>query len=277
MIPLSSLPGAARLQRTTTWRKLRHKLSLWTNDRTNSHFTGFLRLASQFEALVGPVIAHVDSTRLGSAPLRIAVLGCSNGAEAYTISSVLVRRQPGLSFRVYGYDIDPGCVAKAGAARYEADEIYNNKIIPEAFVEATFERHGTSYSVRPRIAEHVEFALADVLGAELRSKVGVADIVFAQNFLFHLKRNLAREALDNIFQLLRPGSALFIDGVDLDLRHRFVRARGLLPLEFKIEEIHDEARRARAVGWPYDYWGLEPFMTYRRNASARYATIFLAS
>jgi len=243
--------------------------------RTNSHFTGFLRLPTQFDALVGPVSASIRSRR-GAEPLRICILGCSNGAEAYTVASLLRRHDPDLSFRVYGYDIDERCIDQARSARYAADEIFNNKIITSEFIDATFDRDGDGYRVKPHITERVEFAIGDVLSRELAALLGTYDVIFAQNFLFHLRPAQSRVALENISRLIRPGAALFLDGVDLPLRHAFVRRKGLVPLDYEIERIHNEARRARAVGWPYEYWGLEPFLTVRRDWRSRYSTIFIA-
>lgn len=272
---MPTVPDGALLKNTVLWQKLRHQLSLRLSARQNSHFTGFLRLPTQYEALAGPVCA---SLRAGGAPgrIEIAVLGCSNGAEAYTIASVLRRRHPDLQFRIRGFDIDAACIEQAAAAAYDAEAIYNNRIITEEFVAFTFDRHGDRYTVKPHIREHVSFGLGNVLDLGLAATVGSADVVFAQNFLFHMSPALARQALDNISGLLRPGSALFIDGVDLGLRHRFVRARKLAPLPYEVEQIHNEARRARSVGWPYEYWGLEPFLTYRRDWQGRYATVFVA-
>jgi chemotaxis methyl-accepting protein methylase len=259
------------VRRTVLWSKLRHKFSLVANERVNSHFTGFLRLPSQFDALAGPVLDHVISGHEG--PLRIAVMGCSNGAEAYTIARTLLFERPGLPFEVRGYDIDERCVEQANCGRYASDEIFNNSLVTDEFVAAMFDCDGTAFVVKPAIARHVSFALGDVLRPDLRQLVGTCDIVFSQNFLFHLRPPLARRALENLHSLVRSGSAMFLDGVDI--RQQFTRRKGLIPVQHLIEPIHEEARRARGVGWPYHYWGLEPFRTYGRDWPRRYATMFL--
>jgi chemotaxis protein methyltransferase CheR len=273
---LAVLPGGALLRETMAWKRWRHRVSLVVDDRRNSQFTGFLRLATQFDLLVGPAVTMLHGDDRHAPPLSICVLGCSNGAEAFTIASVLMRYHPELAFQVRGYDIEPGCVEKARLARYQPDEIFNNKVITDDFVRATFDREHDTYLVKPHIAARVRFGVADVLSRDLLRTVGPCDIVFAQNFLFHLKPALARRAFDNILRLLRPGSLLFADGVDLDLRQRIVTRRGLIPVDYEIERIHNEARRARSVGWPYHYWGLEPFMTSRKHWKQRYATVFVA-
>jgi len=271
---LDLVPGAAALRETKIWRRLRHRMSLWVDPRTNSHFTGFLRLPTQFDVLVGTVMSKLASRRPG-APLSVAVLGCSNGAEAFTIASAIVRHHPEVAFRIQGYDIDGAIIEKARSASYTADEIYNNKIITEDFVDFTFEPSSGEYRVKPSVAERARFAVGDVLDPRLAEQTGPCDVVFAQNFLFHLKRPMARAALDNIVRLMQSGSFLFVDGVDLDLRTAAVRKHGLMPVLDGIQQIHEEARRARAIGWPNEYWGLEPFLTTRRDWQTRYATIFV--
>jgi hypothetical protein len=109
----------------------------------------------------------------------------------------------------------------------------------------------------------------------LKRNIGVADIVFAQNFLFHLKPSMSAKAFNNIATLLDRRAAFFIDGMDIGLRSRLTRKNNLVPLEYRIEEIHNEARRVRASGWPYQYWGLEPFTSTRKDWQRRYSTIFL--
>ena len=273
---LDLIPGGAYLQRTQTWLKLRHRIALAAGRRRLSHFTGFLRLSTQFSVLAGPVIADLDDHQLHGQPLAISVLGCSNGAEAHTVASTLIRRRPDLAFRVRGVDIDPECVAQARSGRYRPEEIFNNKVITEDFVQSTFDREGDVYVVKSHIRERTEFGVGDVLSPNLAEAIGPCDIVFVQNLLFHFPPRLARRAFANVSRLLQPGSVLFVDGVDLGLRQSLAHQYGLRPLLHEIERIHDEARRARGVGWPYQYWGLEPFMTYRRDWETRYATIFVA-
>jgi len=268
------MPYWERCRDSLAWKVCRHRIALTIGERKNSHFTGFLRLPSQFEALCGPVLSFLAAQRAG-APLRIIVVGCSNGAEAYTIASVLLARAPGIEFVIDAYDIDAGIVEKARSGCFRMDEVLNNKILTTEFIEGTFDADQEGYRVKGHIAARVRFHVADVLDPELAGQVGLCDILFAQNFLFHLTRRDAARAFDNLCRLMGPRAALFADGMDLGLRQKLTRAKGLAPLDFRIQEIHDEARRARAVGWPDQYWGLEPYLTFSADWRRRYATIFL--
>lgn len=268
---LHPVVSALGIRETFAWRRIRHGVSLLSNERVNSHFTGFLRLPAQFDVLTGTIArSFVESRRTDR--LRIAVLGCSNGAEAYSIASVLKRHYPAMGFEVRAYDISPDCVRTGRTAVYRAEEVYNNRLLSAEFVCSTFNQQEGALVVKDDIARHVHFDVADIRN-DLMTTVGLCDVVFAQNVLFHMPRPVARRTLRNIAALLRRDSFLFIDGVDLDLRARLTKRMGLAPVTDSIEQIHNEARRARAAGWPYHYWGLEPYCD-GPHAARRYATIF---
>jgi len=266
------IPGVSSLVRSRQWQDLRHRMVLGSADREQSHYTHFLRLPTQFKALTGPVVDFVCNGS-NSRTMRVVVVGCSIGKEPYTIASALANQYPDLDFRVDAYDLIPEVVEKARSRLYDRDEVYSHERITEEFIEQTFDREGESYVVKPHIARHVSFDQADVFSPELRSVVANADVVFAQNFLFHMRPPEAHRAFDNICSLLADRAALFIDGVDLAVRDQATKANDLTPLDYEIETIHNE--NLRLEGWPYQYWGLEPFSTRRRNWRRRYATIFL--
>jgi len=264
---------AESLIRTPLWQSIRHRLTLMTSDRNVATFTGFFRLPTQFEALSGPVIDSLFPHGT-TGPVKIMVIGCSKGAEAYTIASVLKNGHPGLAFHIHAYDLNEDVIKKAKTARYMPEEVYTKRI-PASSMDATFYRENGQYVIKEEIAKSVSFAVADALDPNLKTTIGTADIVFAQNFLVHMKPKAAARAFNNIFSLLNPKAALFIDGMDVYLRNKLTRRNNLMPLEYKIGEIHNEARIARGAGWPYSYWGLEPFSASKREWQRRYSTIFM--
>jgi hypothetical protein len=115
-----------------------------------------------------------------------------------------------------------------------------------------------------------------MLDAALINAVQAADVVVAQNFLYHLPRPMARRAFAHLFTMMKPRSALLIDGVDLDMRTRLTGEAGLRPCLAGLEQIHAESRAFRGYAWPRIYWGLEAFDSRRGDAQRRYATIFLS-
>jgi len=180
-----------------------------------------------------------------------------------------------VSFRVHAIDINEEILNKAKSASYSSEEVLNNKIITDNFINTTFHKENDRYTIRENISQHVDFGVADITGEDLISVCGTADVLFVQNVIFHMKPVVQERTFRNICKLLNPRAALFVDGMDLSIRTRLTRKMKLVPLEYEIEKIHNEARRARAVGWPYSYWGLEPLSKSRKEWQRRYATIFL--
>lgn len=271
---IKTIPGVKLLINTKVWKIFRHWTILQYGDRKNDTYTQFLRLPSQFEALSGPVLDFF-MTKGPVEELKIVVIGCSNGAEAYSISSVLMSQQPHLRFKIYAYDIDREVVKRAKMGMFSREEIFDNKMINDGFINKTFSIKNSVYSVNNEIKSNVEFGIANALDPNLIDIVGAADILYAQNFLFHMNRKTAIRGFNNLYRILKSKAAVFIDGMDLGLRQKVTHENNLAPLQYKIEQIHNEARIARGGGWPYDYWGLEPFLTFKTNWERRYATIFL--
>ena len=96
----------------------------------------------------------------------------------------------------------------------------------------------------------------------------------AQNVLFHLPRQRAREAFDNLTALLKPKSALFINGMDTDMRIQLTKKSGLEPLDYLVEEIHEDARVDRGNAWAGSYFGRQPFSRSSRDWLRKYCTIY---
>lgn len=270
---VKKLPGIRSLIKTTAWRILRFKITLLTSSRQNCHFTSFLRLPTQFDALSGPVIDFLLMDRIKK-KLKITVLGCSNGAEPYSIASVLRNRHPDLPFAIYAYDIDRASIDKAINARYAYEEVFNTEYMTADFVSATFDREKDFYVIKEDIRKCVHFDVTDALNPELKERLGTSDIIYAQHFLIHLKPHNAVQAFNNICNLLNPKAALFIAGIEHDLVTKMTRKKNLMPLEYKIEEIHKEMG-IYGRGWPYTYTGVEPFMAVKQDWQRRYSTIFL--
>ena len=267
-------PPVQALLHTNTWKSLRHRIALATDRRQHFTFTRFLRLPPQFDALAGPVVDHVaPAGRTRS--LDIVAIGCSIGAAPYSVASVLVHRHPDLQFTIRASDVDPAVLAHARAARYATSEVFANPEIPRAFVAATFDQVAGGFVVKPDITWRVRFEVADVLDPGLARRVGTADVLMAQNLLYNFPPAQAKRAFANLLTVLRLRSALFVDGMDLGMRQHLTRRAGLAPLDAFAEEIHEAARRERAVSWPWRYYGLEPFNASHRHARWRYATIFL--
>jgi len=256
--------------------KLRHRALQASARRSQSHtYTSFYRVPAQLDAFTGPVMDFLLQGRAaGGAPLTINLFAGSNGAEAYTLASMLRRARPGLGFHIHASDLHEEMVAKADSARYTRDEVLHSEGITPEFVAATFDADGRDFVVKPAVRSHVSFTQANLLDPGIDRRYGPADVVVVQNVLFHLNEQQARFAFGNVVRFLKERSALLVDGVDPSLRVELTRAAGLVPLAHRYKEIYDAGRRHVSRAWWRYYFGAEPRSTLARDPVRRYGTIF---
>ena len=266
------------LTKTRSFQRLRYKLTLRLSKRRNCQYTSFLRLPTQYEALSGPVLDFlVDGSKAKA--LRILILGCSNGAESYSVASVLKNRHPHLEFHIHAFDLDGEVVSKAKSMRYTSKEVFNNETDTDqfdSFVKNTFDIENDVYHIKQDVGRHVQFGVANVLDSHLKEKIGTADIVYVQHLLIHLKVKDQKKAFRNIHSLLNPKAALFVAGNEYDTLEKLTTKYDLRPLDYNIEQIHSEVG-VYCRGWPWVYWGVEPFVDFGPSSKRRYSTIFFKS
>lgn len=256
--------------------KLRHRALQASARRSQCHtYTSFCRVPAQLDAFTGPVVDFLQQGRVAATPLTINLFAGSNGAEAYTLASVLRRARPGLEFHIHASDLHQEMVAKAAGGRYTRDEVLDSEGITPEFIATTFDVDGGDFVVKPQIRACVTFAQANLLDRDLDRQYGPADVVVAQNVLFHLDPEQARFAFGNITRFLKERSALLVDGVDLDLKVELTRRAGLSPLDYRYREIYDAGRRHVSLAWWRHYFGAEPRSILQRDPLRRYGTIFL--
>ena len=263
-----------------------HRRLLRQARRSDHHtYTCFHRSPVQLAALSGPVLMHLG---LGQAPqtqrierrtrrLRVLLYACSNGAEAYTLSAWLALQRPDLDVIIEASDLHPEMVERARQGRYAWEEVVPHRALPQRFLAQTFDRDGDHLVVNDRTRSRVSFTCADIVRDDLRARFGEADIVLAQNVLFHLPPALARRAFDNVVATVAPVGALLVEGMDLDLRQALTAAHDLEPLEWSAREIYEESRRHIPARWWRFYYGAEPWLWLRREPLRRYGSIFLKS
>jgi SAM-dependent methyltransferase len=235
--------------------------------------THFLRNRPALE-LIRRLVERSD----GESPFRLGVLGCSIGAEVYSIVWALRTTRPDLEIAVQAVDISPEVieVARRGVYSTEASEMVHASIfegLSEAECAGLFDWDGDEGRIRAWLRERITWQVGDASDPDLVTGVGLQDLVVANNFLCHLPAPDARSCLRTLARLVRPGGYLVVTGVDLDVRTGVAREFGWEPLSELRAEIHDGDHRVRA-DWPSRWWGLEPVDRRQRDWETRYTAVF---
>jgi SAM-dependent methyltransferase len=210
--------------------------------------------------------------------LRIAVLGCSIGAEVYSILWAIRSARPDLKVLLDAVDISQEILSFAEKGIYARDtsQLVNASIferLTQAEMVEMFDWEGDQAKVKSWLGEGITWHPRNAADPELTNILEPQDIVVASNFLCHMAAADAERCLGNIAQLVSPGGYLFVSGVDLDVRTKVAVDLGWEPVPELTAEIHNGDPSVRA-DWPWQWWGLEPMNQRRRDWRIRYAASF---
>jgi chemotaxis methyl-accepting protein methylase/mannose-6-phosphate isomerase-like protein (cupin superfamily) len=260
-----------------------HSLVLRFVDRRQNHSTFFFRNRAELE-LMRRLTAHASQ---GSS-IDVAVIACSKGCEVYSIAWTLKTARPDLTINLGAVDVSPEIVEFAKRGVYSLHDVdidtYRDQLpgyspfmfMSESEKHEMFDQDGEIVRVKSWVKEGISWHRADAGDPELRSILGLHDIVIANRFLCHMEPTVAERILRNVSRILKPGGYLFVSGVDLDVRMRVAMDMKWEPVTELMEEIHDGDPSLRD-GWPLDYWAKEPIEPGRRDAMIRYASAFKIS
>jgi len=290
------LPSSFRATRLLIWYgHFVHALARIEHVRAQAFDTYFLRSRPQLEL----IRRLVDKKRSGDT-LRVAVLGCSTGPEAYSIAWAIKAARPDLKLILHAADISKEAVAFAergvyplnagvgdkriydcmAAGRWRICESGSELVGSEIFEAMTaderadvFEFYEDVAVVKHWIRDGINWHVEDAKGPQIVESVGAQDIVVASNFLCHMEDLEADRCLRNIARLVRPHGYLYVSGIAVNVRARVARELGWEPVADLFDEIHEGDIGLRGQ-WPYHYSGLEPLNKKRKDWKIRYAAAF---
>jgi chemotaxis protein methyltransferase CheR len=252
----------------------------WLHGRAARHagsrmYTGtmFLRNRPALE-----LVRRLGRDRRPEETLRIAVLGCSIGAEVYSILWTLRTDRPELDVLVQGVDISPDVLEVAAAAVYgpQSSDLVSASLferLNETELRAMFDWNSDQGRVKPWLREGVKWRVADISDPNLEATLGPQDLVVVSNVLCHMEAATAERCLRNVDRLVRPGGHVFVTASDLGVRTRVALDLGWEPVAELRDEIHEGDPSVRE-DWPWRWWGLEPLDRRRPDWETRYACAF---
>ena len=268
------LPASlSTLNAVRSYGDLLHKLARRYDVRAQAPSTFFLRNRPQLE-----LIRRLIERRAKNDTLRVAVLGCSTGVEAYSIAWRIRSARPDLKLILHAVDISKRVVEFGECGRYSlaTAQLTDTDIferMKETEIMELFDRDGDAVTVKSWIKEGTKWQVGDVVEPETVDALGPQDIVVANNFLCHMHPLMAEKCLRNIARLVRPYGYLFVSGIDLDVRTKVADDLRWHPLQELLEEIHEGDPCMKAF-WPWSYVGLEPLNKKRGDWKRRYAAAF---
>src|SRR6266849_5363874 len=245
--------------------------------------TSFFRNPEAFEALKGNVFPRLTQGRSRHEPVRIWVLGCSTGEEAYSIAIAFAEfaeasgRQ--IPLQLFATDLNGAGIEKARAGIYS--KTITQDVSPERLRRFFVEMDG-HYRISRSIRDLCIFARHNVLSEPPFSRI---DLISCRNVLIYLEPSLQQRVLAILHYALNPRGFLWLGGSETigayrelfemeDTRQKvYVRKPGATPVAVALLPTlrGAEPRAAGQPGREVAAPGADPQREADRLGLARYA------
>ncbi|HEY1770302.1 MAG TPA: PAS domain S-box protein [Chthoniobacterales bacterium] len=197
--------------------------------------THFFRDQESFRALEAN-IPQLFAGKQREDTVRVWVVGCATGEEAYSIAMLLCEHAGRLEapphIQVFASDIDDSAIQDA------RDGLYPTTIEADVSIERLrqfFNKDHGRYRVKKELREKVLFAAHNILRDAPFSRV---DLISCRNLLIYLNAKAQDQVFDVLHFALRPGGLLFVGGAEatgsiqslfspLDSKHRIYVRRSV--------------------------------------------------
>ncbi len=171
--------------------------------------TSFFRNPKSFELLQRKVFPKLLQQRSrADQPLRIWVLGCSTGQEAYSLAMALHEAQAKTSgartLQIFATDLNEAVLDKARHGLYSKN--LTQDVSPERLRRFFVEEDG-GYRVIKSLREMVVFARHNLIAAPPFSRM---DLISCRNLLIYLDSSSQKKALPMFHYALQPEGFLFL-------------------------------------------------------------------
>jgi two-component system, chemotaxis family, CheB/CheR fusion protein len=171
--------------------------------------TKFFRDPEAFDELKAKVIPSIFSNKKNQDVIKVWVVACSSGEEAYTIAMLLCEymdniRNHEFNVKIFATDIDKDSLQVASLGCYP--ESIAKDITPER-LNRFFTREGPNYRIVPSLRKMVVFAYHDISKDPPFSKL---DLVTCRNMLIYMNLKLQRHVLKTFLFALNPSACLML-------------------------------------------------------------------
>jgi two-component system, chemotaxis family, CheB/CheR fusion protein len=170
--------------------------------------TEFFRDDAAFRLLETSVVPKLFEGKHADDEVRVWVVGCATGEEAYSIAILLREHMDRLEaapkVQIFATDIDEAAMGVARAARYAADLV---KGISPARLERFFVHEAGTYHLVKDLREMCIFSTHSVIRDPPFSRL---DLISCRNLLIYLKPALQEQIIPLFHYALRPSGYLFL-------------------------------------------------------------------
>ncbi|MDF2455023.1 MAG: chemotaxis protein CheR [Cytophagaceae bacterium] len=170
--------------------------------------TDFFRDPLMFDALCNKVVPLLTANKTNNESVRVWIVGCSTGQEAYTIAMCLYefisQENNKVQIQLFATDLSEIAIAKARAGFYSASEVEN---ISEERLNRFFSKTQNGYQVKKIIRDLCVFATHNIISDPPFAKM---DLVSCRNVLIYMDAFLQRKAMTTFHYALKENGILIL-------------------------------------------------------------------
>lgn len=170
--------------------------------------TSFFRDPKVYEKLRTTIFPQLIQEQPQQSPIRIWVIGCSSGEEAYSVaiclSESLASAGKSRAVQIFGTDLSEKAIEKARAGIYPATITEN---VSQERLERFFTKKDSGYQINKNIRELCIFARQDVINDPPFSKM---DMVSCRNVMIYMERELQKKVVPKFHYALKPNGLLLL-------------------------------------------------------------------
>jgi two-component system CheB/CheR fusion protein len=229
--------------------------------------TSFFRNPEAFEVLKRNIFPRLIAGR-GEESLRIWVLGCSTGQEAYSMAMALTEvsdRVAGASkFQLFATDLHDALLDKARAGLYAKSLVHD--ISPERLRRFFVEEDG-GYRICKPLRESVVFARQNLLSDPPFSRM---DLISCRNLLIYVEPGFHQKVFPTFHYALKPKGFLFLGASEsvgsfkdlfapVDKKHRIYSRKPGASLALNLRRASPHAAAKKEIATPKPAGATEGF------------------
>lgn len=177
--------------------------------------SSFYRDADKWSYLAKTILPYLLRLRR-PAGIEAWSVGCSIGAEAYTLAILLADQAPAQRHRVRGADIDTKVLDRAMAGGpYTESEV--RELPKHLLAKYLIRLQNRLYVVRPAIRDITEFEYFDLLQDKPTQQF---DLILCRNVVIYFTPETKLDVYQRLGETLRPGGILFIGSTETISKYR---------------------------------------------------------
>ncbi len=172
--------------------------------------TNFFRNPGVFEVFQEQVVPKLFEGKSPGTPVRIWVVGCSTGEEAYSIAILIHEHMEKLKqifeIQIFATDIDSRTIEHARKGVYPGN--ISSDISPERLEHFfTHNSEANTYSIQKNIRDMIIFSEQDVIQDPPFSKL---DLISCRNLLIYMNKEMQKSLIPMFHYALNPAGFLLL-------------------------------------------------------------------